>query len=87
MGFSLLLKRSGMTEQEYAEYFWIPASLIHSWASQPSFCPDYLLELMAYKLAHEGIIPQTDAHCMITYTPPEIETARFPVDEMPLDMK
>lgn len=47
---------SGMTQKDFAEYFGISKRAIESWEGGQRQCPDYLLNLMQYKLEHEGII-------------------------------
>ena len=50
-----LRKASGMTQKGFGEYFGIPARTIQSWELGERKCPEYLLELMKYKLDKEGI--------------------------------
>lgn len=45
-----------MSRKEFAEYFGIPYRTIQSWELGDRLCPDYLLELMLYKLQKENII-------------------------------
>lgn len=47
---------SGMTQKEFSEYFWIPQRSLENWEGGQRKCPDYLLDLMIYKLKNEGII-------------------------------
>lgn len=47
---------SGMTQQAFAEYFGVSKRAVESWEGGQRKCPDYLLDLMKYKLAKEGII-------------------------------
>jgi transcriptional regulator with XRE-family HTH domain len=56
MNFKELRQQSGMTQKGFAEYFNIPKRTIEDWDSEKRPCPQYLLELMEYKLKHEGII-------------------------------
>lgn len=83
MDYKSLRKATGMTQKSFAAYFGVGYRTVQHWDGGDRQCPDYLLDLMAYKLVHEGIIPQPDTQCTITYTPPEMETARFPVYEAP----
>ena len=55
MTFKELLAQSGMTRKQFAEYFNIPYRTIQNWELGLRKCPDYLLELMEYKLRNEGI--------------------------------
>ena len=51
-----LRKLSGMTQQAFADYFGISKRSIESWEGGQRQCPDYLLNLMQYKLENENII-------------------------------
>lgn len=51
-----LRKLSGMTQQAFGDYFNIPKRTIQNWEAEIRQCPEYLLELMRYKLQNEGII-------------------------------
>lgn len=46
---------SDMTQKAFAEYFKIPKRTIENWEEEKRVCPDYLIELMEYKLKKEGI--------------------------------
>lgn len=53
--------RSGMSRPKFAEYFGIPYRTVQSWelhglSVEGRVCPDYLIELMAYKLEKEGLL-------------------------------
>lgn len=56
MTFKELCKASGMNQREFGEYFGIPLRTIQNWHEGKRSCPDYLFELMRYKLENEGII-------------------------------
>ena len=51
---------SGMTQKAFSEYFDIPKRTVEAWEgtaeSSSRKCPEYLLDLMIYKLKNEGII-------------------------------
>ena len=47
---------SGMTQQQFADYFNIPKRSIENWEGGQRKCPEYLLELMKYKLEKENIL-------------------------------
>ena len=49
-----LRKASGMRKTQFAEYFGIPYRTIQNWELDINKCPQYLIELMAYKLQNEG---------------------------------
>ncbi len=51
-----MLKKSGMTQKAFGEYFGIPRRTVQSWALGDRSCPQYLLELIEYKLKNEHII-------------------------------
>ena len=56
MTFKELRERSGMTRGQFAEYFEIPYRTVQNWELGLRVCPDYLLQLMQYKLVNEGKI-------------------------------
>lgn len=48
---------SGMTQQAFAAYFGVSKRAVESWEGGQRACPEYLIDLMVYKLAAEGMIP------------------------------
>lgn len=56
MNLQELRKLSGMSQTAFAEYFGIPRRTVQNWDLGQRKCPEYLLELMRYKLEKEGII-------------------------------
>ena len=56
MLFKELREASGMNKTQFAEYFGIPYRTIQNWELDVRQCPEYLLELMRYKLEKENII-------------------------------
>lgn len=60
MNLKELREASGMSRSKFAEYFGIPYRTVQSWEveceSNRRQCPEYLLDLMKYKLIHEGIM-------------------------------
>lgn len=56
MDFSQLRKRAVMTQQAMADYFGIPKRTIENWDTGARKCPEYLLNLMEYKLKNEKIL-------------------------------
>lgn len=56
MTIKALREASGMTQKAFAEYFGIPYRTIQDWNAGLRKCPDYLMELMKYKLKAEGVI-------------------------------
>lgn len=53
-GFKELRQGSGMSRKEFAEFFGIPYRTVQNWELCLRECPDYLIELMKYKLDHEN---------------------------------
>lgn len=55
-----LQQKSGMNQRQFAEYFSIPLRTLENWIGNSQAnkhkCPEYLLDLMIYKLRNEGII-------------------------------
>lgn len=47
---------AGMTQKAFAEYFGISKRAIEEWEGGRRNCPEYLLNLMTYKLEKEGLI-------------------------------
>lgn len=47
---------AGMTQKEFAEYFGLSKRAVESWEGGKRACPEYLFDLMLYKLRNEGII-------------------------------
>jgi DNA-binding transcriptional regulator YiaG len=47
---------SGMTQKAFAEYFGFSKRAVESWEGEKRECPDYLVNLIKYKLENEGII-------------------------------
>ena len=48
-----LRTKSGMTQQAFGDYFGIPLRSIQNWEGGQRQCPEYLLNLMKYKLEKE----------------------------------
>lgn len=59
MTFKELRRQSGMTQRQFAEYFGIPRRTIENWETEVNQCADYVIELMRYKLDHEGTTSPT----------------------------
>lgn len=51
-----LRERSGMSQNNFAEYLNIPPSTLKKWEQGLRECPVYLIELIEYKLIKEKII-------------------------------
>ena len=53
----ILRTASGMTQQAFSDYFAIPKRSIEDWERGVRTPPEYLSDLLKYKLIHEGLIP------------------------------
>lgn len=51
-----LRSASGMTQQAFGDYFGIPLRSIQNWEYGASQCPEYLINLIEYKLKKENLI-------------------------------
>lgn len=51
-----LRELSGMTRQQFCDYFSIPYRTVQDWELGNRKCPEYLLNLMEYKLKKEKIL-------------------------------
>lgn len=51
---------SGMTQKAFSEYLNIPKRSIEDWENERRKAPEYLIELIEYKLRAEGIIPKKE---------------------------
>lgn len=56
MTFKELRERSGMTRQQFVDYFGIPYRTVQDWELGNRKCLQYVLDLMEYKLKNEGFI-------------------------------
>lgn len=56
MNFKELREASKMNKTEFAKYFGIPYRTIQNWEFGINKCPEYLIELMHYKLQKENLI-------------------------------
>ena len=54
MGFKEFRESSGMNMAQFAKYFKIPYRTVQNWEMGVRKCPEYLLELMIYKLNNEN---------------------------------
>ena len=53
--FKAIRENSSMTMTEFGNYFGIPFRTIQNWEHGVRKCPDYLLDLMEYKLKKEKV--------------------------------
>lgn len=56
MSFNEIKEMSGMTTAQIGRYFNIPYRTVNQWDKGTRKCPEYLLELMEYKIKKEGIL-------------------------------
>ena len=56
-----LRTKSGMTQKAFAEYFGVSKRAVEDWEGERRKCPDYLLNLMQYKLEKEGFFLKDEA--------------------------
>ena len=56
MKFKELRQASGMDRTQFAKYFNIPYRTVQNWELELRECPEYLLDLMHYKLQKEGFL-------------------------------
>jgi DNA-binding transcriptional regulator YiaG len=56
-----LRRLTGLSQQAFGAYFGIPYRSIQNWEGGQRACPEYLLELMAYKLKNEGMFREDQA--------------------------
>ena len=51
-------QKTEMTQQAFADYFGVSKRTVESWEGGTRNCPDYLLNLIQYKLENEGLLKQ-----------------------------
>lgn len=51
-----LQEASGMNIKSFAEYFGLPYRTAQNWTNEINKCPQYLIDLILYKLKNEGIL-------------------------------
>ena len=56
MTFKELREGTGMNKTQFAEYFDIPYRTVQNWEAGVNKCPEYLLNLIMYKLIKEGLL-------------------------------
>lgn len=47
-----------MTQKAFCDYFGIPARTLQDWEAEKRTPPEYLVQLIIYKLQHEHILPR-----------------------------
>lgn len=53
MNFKQIREQSGMNIKQFSEYFNIPYRTVQNWDLGLRQCPDYVIELIVYKLNNE----------------------------------
>ena len=53
MNFKELRENSGMNKTEFADYFKIPYRTVQNWELGLRPCPEYIVDLIEYKLNNE----------------------------------
>ena len=51
-----ILKEMNVTQYRFAKILNIPQTTVNNWAREIRKCPDYVLELIVYKLKNEGYL-------------------------------
>ena len=51
-----LRTQSGMTQKAFADYFGFSKRAVENWEGEKRQCPQYLLDLIEYKLKNEKMI-------------------------------
>lgn len=54
MNIKELRYKAGMTQAQFSEYFGIPKRTIENWEGNQRKCPQYVIDLIEYKLRKEG---------------------------------
>jgi DNA-binding transcriptional regulator YiaG len=49
-------KATHLTQTEFGNYFNIPMRTIQDWEAEKHKCPEYVLELIEYKLVNENML-------------------------------
>lgn len=61
--FVKVLESSGMNLKQFSEYFGIPYRTVQNWKNGQRSCPDYILELLEYKIERENLKGQEEGGC------------------------
>lgn len=56
MNIKELIEASGMNQTAFGKYFGIPRRTVQNWDLGLRKCPEYILDLMKYKLEKEGLL-------------------------------
>lgn len=55
-----IVRDSHMTQKAFAEHLNIPLRTVEAWCRGIRKCPEYVQELIVYKLTNEGILKETE---------------------------
>ena len=55
MDFKELRKQSGMNQKQFCEHFGIPARTVQHWEAGTRKCPNYVLDLIKFRLDNEEL--------------------------------
>lgn len=58
MDFKELKEKSGMTNAQINEFSEIPERTLENWSSRRRIPPNYVVNLLLYKMIHEGVIKE-----------------------------
>lgn len=53
-----IVRESRMTQKNFAEYLNIPLRTVENWCSGVRKCPEYVRDLIVYRLKNEGFIDE-----------------------------
>lgn len=76
MNIKKMRAKAGMTQKQFANYFFIPKRTIENWEGGANSCPEYLKRLIEYKLIKEGLIEEEK-----TMTRFAIKKGKFEISE------
>lgn len=55
-----IIRDSRMTQKAFAEHLNIPLRTVENWCGGIRKCPEYVRDLIVYRLKNEGIIKETE---------------------------
>lgn len=61
MSIKSLRSATGMTQAAFAEHLGIPRRTIEDWERELRHAPEYVINLIAFRLRAEGLIPEENA--------------------------
>ena len=51
---------TGLSQQKFCDLLNIPLRTMQAWETGERSCPEYVVELIAYRVAHDESIPKVD---------------------------